>query len=266
MPVGRKVLKGWCEMRIGTHLIGWVILVVLTCTATTAFALPIYGVGSSGVYLVDTETWASQLLFDIFIDWYGATDGYDSTSFFATPDGGSLYQIDVTVQTATAIGTYGGTQICGLAYNESNGILYGIDNSSLYSIDTATGLPTLIGSFGGPDTVWAIDYDESIDELVAVNNTDQSMYYLDMLTGSATIVGSTGQSRITDIWYDPSSGNVFGVGSYPNQLYELNSLTGVATAIGTIDHALMGLGNPIPEPCTFILLSLGSFIAARKRG
>ena len=150
--------------------------------------------------------------FDLAIDWYGATDGVDTTSFFATPDGGSLYRIDVTVQTATAIGTYGGTQISGLAFNESNGILYGTDNSSLYSIDTVTGLPTLIGSFGGPDTAWAIDYDQSIDELVAVNNTDQSMYYLDMLTGSATIVGLTGQSRITDIWYDPSSGGMFGVG------------------------------------------------------
>ena len=248
------------------------ISLVICCLCLATISSPtlgaiIYGVGSSdskGVYLIDTDASTTTFLFDPDIDWHGATDGDDATSFFATLDGGSLYRIDVVGQTATAIGAYSGPQINGLAFNESSGILFGTDNSSLYSIDTTTGSPTLIGSLNGPGTVWAIDYDASIDELVAVNNADQSMYYIDMTTGNGTLIGSTGQTRITDIWYDQLSSSMFGAGSYPNQLYEINSLTGAATVIGSIDEALMGLGNPIPEPCTFLLFGLGS-LALRRR-
>lgn len=247
------------------------LLVVCSCVVTgtsPACATIVYGVGSfgsEGVYVVDTDAITTTLLFATpGIIWYGATDGDNTTTFFATPDGGSLYRIDVVSNTATAIGTFGGAQINGLAYNESDGVLYGTDNANLYSIDIASGTPTLIGSLNGPEAVWAIDYDASIDKLVAVNNDNESMYYVDMITGNATLVGSTGQTRITDIWYDTVSGSMFGVGSYPHRLFSIDTATGAATTIGTIDEALTGLGNPIPEPASIFLLALAGLALRRE--
>ena len=248
--------------------------VPVACLSIVGFACPaladiVFGTGASGsegIYVVDTDAVSTTLLFATpGILWYGATDGDDATSFFATPSGGSLYRIDVVGKTATAVGSYGGIAIKELAYNELSGILYGTDYVDLYQIDISSGTPTSIGLLNGPSALWAMDYDSAIDELVGVNQSDNSMYYIDMTTGSATLVGPTSQDRITDVWYDPISGGMFGVGNGPERLFSLNSSTAAATVLGPINENLLGMGRPVPEPVTLGLLALGAVATIGRR-
>ncbi|GAJ01618.1 unnamed protein product, partial [marine sediment metagenome] len=168
-----------------------------------AFADLFYGASSNGgIYLVDTSTGSTTVLFNAGITWYGATDGVDAASFFATPYGDTLYRIDVVANTATAIGFYGpGISMRELAYDESANTLYGTDYTNLYSIDVNTAAASFIGALAIGGNFWAMDYDPTIDELVAVEQNTRAMYYIDRNTGTTSFVGATGQSRITDIWY-----------------------------------------------------------------
>ncbi len=230
------------------------------CTPAANAAIT-YGVGvggSAGIYVVDTSAGTTSLLFSTpGTDWFGATDGDNTTSFFATPSGGSLYRIDVVNKTATAIGSYTGATIDGLAYNENTGVLYATDDASLYTVSIAFGTETLIGSLG-VSSMWALDYDSSLNKLIGVNNSDNTMYDISMTDGTKTAIGGTGGARITDIWYDNVSGTMFGVGNIPNQLFTLNTSTGLATSTASISENLLGLGAPIiPAPGAILLGSIG---------
>lgn len=250
---------------------------VVGCLNTSSLATSVYGTGDHttegdsdpslrGIYVVDIENVTSSMLFPTpDINWYGATDGDDTSSFFATPSGGSLYRIDVIAKTATPIGGYGGIGIKELAYNESSGLLYGTDYLAIYVIDTLTGIPIHMADVDGLSSLWAMDYDESIDQLIVVDHDTCGMYYVDEGSGGVTYVGDTGVYRVTDIWYDPFSGQMFGVGNHTNRLLALNTSTGAATTLGDLGHSILGLGNPIPEPATLSLLAFGGLALIRRR-
>ena len=242
-------------------------LILLSVMNSAASAAITYGVGvfdSNGVYVVDTTAGTTSLLFStpgIGVDgggWYGATDVDNTTSFFATPSGGSLYRIDVVNKTATAIGSYtADVYIDGLAYNENTGVLYATDDIDLYTINITTGADSFIGNLG-TGSMWALDYDSSLNKLIGVNFGTQAMYDISMTDASKTWIGNTGDYRITDIWYDPVSGTMYGVGNLPNQLFTLNTSTGAATVTASIGENLLGLGAPIiPAPGAILLGSIG---------
>jgi hypothetical protein len=165
-------------------------------------------------------------------------------TILATTIWGDLYRINPVAMTAALVGPSGGPAIKELALNESSQILFGTDYISLYLIDTLTGAAGLLGPLNAPGNVWAMDYDPSLDKLVAVSSDDDNMYYVDMGSGQATLVGPTGQDRITDIWYDQAAGQMFGVGNNPDQIYTLNTATGAATVLFLLPDFLniLGLG------------------------
>lgn len=224
----------------------------LILAPSTSNAATVYGVSftDGNVYLIDTDAGTSNFMFSTFVNFLGATDGDNDTSFFATPAGGSLYRVDFVAETATPIGFYQGAEMKELAYDETRLILYGTDYVNLYTIDTGTGMETLIGGLGGPDAVWAMDYDASIDQIIGVNQSDNTLYHINRNTGMASPIGPTGVSRVSDVWYDAGSQKVFAVTDGESDLYEMNSSTGEMTYIATIDGNLTGLGfkfiGPIP--------------------
>ena len=229
-------------------------VVALMCIAlawSPAFGAVFYGAQASetpegDIYLIDTSVPSCTLLFDtgLGIGWYGATDSDVSHSFYVTAGGGPLYLIDVAALSATLVGDYVTGTIMELAYNEATDVLYGTDYDILYQIDKSTAVATPIGPHGVRASYWAMDYDGSIDELVAVNHDDGNTYYIDMNTGAASYVGPTGQGRVTDIWYDHSSGDMYGVGNVPSQVYSMDSTTGALSILFAIDANILGLGGP----------------------
>lgn len=128
---------------------------------------------------------------------------YDYTSGVAygvrSDSEGSLATLDIATGTTTKIGAFtdGGDKIfilalaCGL-----DGTLYGVStNDHFYKIDKATGACSLIGALGvnaAFDQSMAFDYNNHV--LYWANNSDYTLYTIDLTTGKATKIGTIGEN------------------------------------------------------------------------
>ncbi|MBN1796796.1 MAG: PEP-CTERM sorting domain-containing protein [Sedimentisphaerales bacterium] len=260
------------------------ITLLIVSIPTIAHSSMCYGVGakdSRGIYEVDFTAGTVNLLFATpEIGWLGATDG-DSDhpdTFYATSySQNALFRVDVVNKTYTQVGNYGGYYINGLAYDEKNDVMYGTDYVNLYTIDIEQGSPTegqatFIGACGVQGPAWALDYDTSIDELVAMSRLSGSTitYHIDRATGNATYIGETSYQRVTDVWYDEEVSKLFAISNDPydtgiGELLEVDPLTGATTHISDTIENIIGLGAPIPEPLTVAIFSLGGMAAIRRR-
>lgn len=120
---------------------------------------------------------------------YGiATNGSGSTR---------LYQINLTNQTATPVGTDNGL-VVGIALGRdmnNNLFAYDIDTDMVYRIDRVTGLPTLLGNIGfDANFGQGMGYHPGDDKLYisAFNNTSfkPELRTVDTNTGASTLVGT----------------------------------------------------------------------------
>ncbi len=220
-----------------------------------------YGASSHGsIYTVNYGTIVTSVVYPApTAIWYGATDGDNEEEFFATPSGGSLYRINPTTATVTAVGSYGGVEIKELAYNEDKGILYGTDYYKLYTIDTSTGIPSEVGSMiddgNPPGGFWAMDYHDKFDKLFAVSQNTKILYEVNITDGSLTPVGSTNADRITDIWYDLTTETLYAITNSNEKHYTLNTSSGEATLLEEFldsHYSILGLGNVSYEPNTLL--------------
>jgi len=187
--------------------------------------------------------------FNTALSWYGATDGDNSTEFFATPAGGSLHRINPGAGTATAVGSFGSVAMRELGYDEANDLLYGTDYDFLYIIDTTTGIPAVVGPMAdgtgyAPGSFWAMDYHAGLGKLFAVSQTTFSMYEVNTATGQLTLVGATGTDRICDLWYDAASDTFYANANVPDRHFTIDPLTGAATLTATLSSGnILGLGD-----------------------
>ena len=141
----------------------------------------------------------------------------------------TFYTVDLTGQptllsftTAGAISPIGPTaDIRGLAYDNVNGILWGVNATALFRIDTLSGAPTTIGSLGpGSNTAARLGLAFADGTLFLTSNN--SLYRVNTATGLATFVG-------------------------------LNGLT----AVGIDGLAALGPTASVPEPASLFLLGTG---------
>lgn len=106
----------------------------------------------------------------------------------------------------------------GMAYDNTNGILYAINYSdaSLYTVDIHTAEATRIGPTGIPSDMVGLAYDEFTQTLY-LNEGDEtnSLYTVDVTTGAATLVGPNGFGLIDGLaWIpEPSSIGLLGLGA-----------------------------------------------------
>jgi hypothetical protein len=271
-----------------------VMLALVAALAAQARAGLVYAVGADrsvtpyrdGVYALDRGASTTSLLFETpGIPWMGAAESLTEDGFYASADT-DLYWIDLVGVQAVLIGPFtspeGALRLRELALDAATGVLYGTDYTYLYQINPATAAATVVGPHdpGLADmNMWAMAYDLATGELVGVAHRQVSppgvtprlfeadTYRISPTTGAATLVGPTGQERITDLWYDCASGGMYGIGNFPGLAYSLDVATGAATQIGSpgADMSLMGSATILPEPATLALLAAGGAVAVAAR-
>jgi hypothetical protein len=160
--------------------------------------------------------------------------------------------------------------ITGLAFNPLTGILYGSTGNSsaataarLVTINPATGLVTVIGSFnagpvnsaGTPATMADIAFDSAGNLFGIGSVAGPQLYSINIATGKATVIGSTGLTSTTggglsinptDLFYGTPTSTRFGTynsstGAYTNIANPTKPVGGAYSALAFNGSALYGL-------------------------
>ncbi|MET0552506.1 MAG: hypothetical protein ABW221_05685 [Vicinamibacteria bacterium] len=118
----------------------------------------------------------------------------------------------------------------------SNPHLVAIDSSRAFSeIDAATGAKTPLGTASANAATTAGLAVGPSNVVYLSSTTNDSLYTLDLLTGTATLVGAYGDPAIVmhGLEYVPSTGTLYGASSHNGGLYVIDQSTGAATLVGT---------------------------------
>ncbi len=119
------------------------------------------------------------------------------------------------------------------------GRMIAVDSSrALYEIDITTGAKTLIGTVSSnAGTTGGLAYDRTNGIVYLTSTSLDSVFTLDLVTGTATLIGAYDPSVpaivMHGLEYDDSTGILYGVSSHNNGLYNIDKTTGAATLIGT---------------------------------
>ena len=114
--------------------------------------------------------------------------------------------------------------------------LIAVDSSRAYfEIDPATGAKTPLGTVSSNAGTTAGLAIGAGNTLFLTSTGNDSLYTLDLATGTATLVGAYGDSAIVmhGLEYVPATNTLYGASSHNGGLYEINQATGAATLIGT---------------------------------
>jgi len=245
----------------------------------------IYGLSSSTpgtVYTIDAATGAATPVVSL--------TGNDDTSMVGLEFlNGTLYATDVFTPSSYTFGTIdlgtgaftpindqgGSFNWWSLAADPTAGLFYAVDfdaGNNLVSV-TPGGVITGIG-FTGVD-IGGLAFDSLNGILYGVGNGD--LYTIDVATGLATLVGSTGATfgfRV-GLAYDPDTATLFLNGGDNDSLYTVNTATGLATVVGPSSAAgildidglavLPNATTESPEPRSLLLAALGGALLLLKR-
>ncbi len=163
-----------------------------------------------------------------------------------------LYIVNPLTGEYSLVGYTGFNRMNGLAYDDSNDILYAVrydgDTSQLYTVDPETGSAVHVGSIiDGIVIGIAVDND---GELYGIRLADNGLYSINGETGEATLIGSLevninyaqdiGFDRDNDILY----GTLFKHETLEGGLYTISTETGKASHIETFIAELTAFAIP----------------------
>jgi DNA-binding beta-propeller fold protein YncE len=193
-----------------------------------------------------------------------AYNGVTNTVWVSSTGNDSLWTLDLATGDVTLVGAYGNTSLVmhGLEWDSSTNTLYGMSShdGGLYTIDTTNGLATLVGTTGLA-SFHNLGYNSDTDTMFMTNSGTDSSYTIDRSNASVTLLGAlTGPTNPNALAYNPNTERLYLADNSTDTLYWIDQGTGVANVIGA-----MGTGNilgmawvePVPEPATFVALSLG---------
>ncbi len=157
----------------------------------------IYGINNESNELVQVDAAGNLVIIgavtDLPVDFYYMGDFDAAGNLFVSSGGGKIYQIDVdaTPLTALEINISSSVTTGDLMFNPTDGLIYGINaNGELVQIDQATGDVTSLNISGISSTVgFGAGWSTVNGELYASDNTTGQIYYIDLATNSAIVVG-----------------------------------------------------------------------------
>ncbi len=128
-------------------------------------------------------------------------------AYTVQPGTGQLYTVDLSTNTFNAVGALGVSYDFGdLAYDSAHGVMY------------------MVNGWG--------------DGFGAVNN----LYSVNLNTGAASLIGSTGASSLFGLGYDVATDTLYASSStLSSGFYKIDRSTGAASAVGDPGHSLDGL-------------------------
>lgn len=242
-------------------IFGMLLVISLSCFVTANASIIYVGDVSGNVAKLDTDTGGISGLFN--------PSGVGALTDIAFDESGNLYgisfrnlySIDIDTQTATQIGGSFSTDLNSLVIENNIGYAMGPTNTNLFTINLQTGVNTAIGNTG-----W---YSEGDLEFVGtdlylagshtINGGDafSSLIKIDVLTGTASLVGSIGVDSVYGLGYTDYT--MYGTAG--TNVFDINLSTGAAGAAtsfaGQGVSTAWGAAVPVPEPATMLLLGSG---------
>jgi len=153
-------------------------------------------------------------------------------------DPNQLLRIDLATGDIQPLGQLPLIDIEGLALSRE-GMLYGVDDGtkSLVRIDPNNGAMDTIGNLGFPQTERR-DFGLSFacdGRLLLVAEQTGSLYQVDLDSGQATVIGTSGGLAAPMTALAVRQQEVFGLAADTSMLHRINSRAGTASAVGPID-------------------------------
>lgn len=124
------------------------------------------------------------------------------------------------------------------------GSLYTIDEDTdtLQTLDLSTNTFTNVGSLGVGFNFGDLAFDASTGTMYMVDGRGSgfssahvsNLYSVNLATGAATLIGSTGETEMFGLTYNPADGKLYGARSTAGTgLYEINKTSGAATFLSS---------------------------------
>ncbi len=171
----------------------------LTFLGGELFASDIFGDNNLRTGSINTNTGLFTGISDQdgSINWHSLAADEQAGILYAVESGSNVLKSLTPQGATTTIGSGLGVNMAGLAFDDGNGILYGLgQDRGLYTIDTTLGTKSLVGvaislSSSGNQNSRGLAYDENTDTLY-VSDTN-GLFSLNVNNGSATFIGSHNQ-------------------------------------------------------------------------
>lgn len=170
-----------------------------------------YGISAAedALYTINMDTGAATLIGGFGLGdslfMHGLTyDSKTNTLYSSASYQKTLYTIDVTTGIASAVASTSPTSISGLAMDPVEDILYGspasLIGNAVYTIDKTTGATTGLGT--GTLAFNGLAFDPLTERLFGVRNEDDSLYWIDTVTGEGNLIGNLGIYDVNPLGFE----------------------------------------------------------------
>jgi len=189
----------------------------------------------------------------------------DGTLYGLANNGASLVTFDSTSGAVTPVASMNVPGLESIAFNPSDGVLFGAAQNGLYTIDPTTGASTFIGSFGSPynlNLAQNIRFDSDGNLYLSNTGDNTDIYQVNTSTGAATFEGEVeGYSDLvlengSQYMYGVSIPSINGADSQPVLVsFDLGSFVAGGTnadgSIHPISVTMVGSGSDFPVNFNF---------------
>jgi MYXO-CTERM domain-containing protein len=170
--------------------------------------------GNDSVYTLNITTGAATLIGaygDSSLVMHGLEWSPDDTTLYGVSSSNNgLYRISTASGLATLIGTSGLTSFTNLGYNSDTGVMYATNSATpenFYTMNLLNGSVGFVGALNGPTNPNGMAYNRDNGLMYMVDNSTDTLYTINMSTGAATAIGSTGSGNLLGlVYYDPVPG------------------------------------------------------------